>query len=91
MATGSVRVIGLDRYGFKAPPDRPAIPAVLRGRPSGSIKCSARLNAEEVSSMAKNTSQPKPQIFVHQPASTIKGAVAAANAHVANVHAASKK
>jgi len=34
--------------------------------------------------------QPKPQIFEHRPASTIKGAIAAANAHVSNVHANSK-
>jgi hypothetical protein len=34
--------------------------------------------------------KPAPQIFVHRPASTIKGAVAAANAHVKNVHAKSK-
>jgi hypothetical protein len=39
----------------------------------------------------KNNPKPTPQVFEHRPASTIKGAVAAANAHVAAVHAAAKK
>jgi hypothetical protein len=40
--------------------------------------------------MAKNTNQPKPQVFDHQPQKTIAAAVKAASQHVANVHAKSK-
>jgi hypothetical protein len=35
--------------------------------------------------------QPAPTVHVHQPASTIAGAIKAANAHVAAVNAAAKK